>query len=81
MVSDVDVVFDTVGGYGLPSLQVLRPGGLLITAVERANAELAVAVEEAGFRFAGCRARQGSGVEVPDIVDALGEFQPSGVRW
>jgi NADPH:quinone reductase-like Zn-dependent oxidoreductase len=52
-VSDVDVVFDTVGGYGLPSLRVLRPGGLLLTAVERTNAELAAAVEEAGFRFAG----------------------------
>jgi NADPH:quinone reductase-like Zn-dependent oxidoreductase len=53
VLSDVDVVFDTVGGYGLPSLRVLRPGGLLLTAVERASADLAAAVADAGFRFAG----------------------------
>jgi NADPH:quinone reductase-like Zn-dependent oxidoreductase len=52
-VSNVDVVFDTVGGYGLRSMEVLRPGGMLLTAVERTNAELAAAVEEARFRFAG----------------------------
>jgi hypothetical protein len=35
------------------SLSALRPGGLLVTAVERTNAELARKTEAAGRRFAG----------------------------
>jgi NADPH:quinone reductase-like Zn-dependent oxidoreductase len=53
-VRDVDVVFEVIGGdYAMRSVQVLKPGGLLITAVERSNAALATAVEKAGRRFAG----------------------------
>src|SRR5262249_36145012 len=53
-VRDVDVVFEMVGGdYAMRSLRVLKPGGLLLTAVERSNAALAAAVEKAGRRFAG----------------------------
>jgi len=49
------VVLDTVvgGEYGERSLQVLRPGGLLVTAVDRTNAALAAKAEAAGRRFAG----------------------------
>jgi NADPH:quinone reductase-like Zn-dependent oxidoreductase len=53
-VSDVDIVLDTIGGgYGERSLRVLRPGGLLVTVVERTNADLAAAAAAAGRRFAG----------------------------
>ncbi len=53
-VRDVDVVLDLIGGgYAERSLKVLRPGGLLITAVERMNDALAQAVRAAGRRFAG----------------------------
>jgi NADPH:quinone reductase-like Zn-dependent oxidoreductase len=51
---EVDVVLDTVGGeYGERSLRVLRPGGLLVTAIDRANTTLAAKAEAAGRRFAG----------------------------
>ncbi len=51
---DVDVVLDTVGGgYGERSLRSLRPGGLLMTVVERADTVLAARTEAAGMRFAG----------------------------
>lgn len=53
-VRDVDVVFEVIGGdYAMRSVRVLKPRGLLITAVERSNAALAAAVEKAGRRFAG----------------------------
>ena len=53
-VNDVDVVLELVGGdYGDRSVQVLKPGGLFITAVERTNAELAARTKKAGRRFAG----------------------------
>lgn len=53
-VRDVDVVLDTVGGdYGHRSIPVLRPGGLLVTAVDRTDTALRAAVESAGRRFAG----------------------------
>jgi NADPH:quinone reductase-like Zn-dependent oxidoreductase len=53
-VRDVDVVFEVIGGdYAMRSVRVLKPGGLLITAVERSNATLAAAVEKSGRRFAG----------------------------
>ena len=53
-VEQVDVVFDLIaGGYGERSIDVLRPGGLLVTAIERTNTELAARVEAAGRRFAG----------------------------
>ncbi|CAG7651458.1 NADP-dependent oxidoreductase [Actinacidiphila bryophytorum] len=53
-VRDVDVVLDTVGGdYGRRSIPVLRPGGQLVTAVDRTDTALRAAVESAGRRFAG----------------------------
>jgi NADPH:quinone reductase-like Zn-dependent oxidoreductase len=53
-VRDVDVVLDVVGhGYAERSLLSLRPGGLLITAVERMSAELPKKAAAAGRRFAG----------------------------
>jgi NADPH:quinone reductase-like Zn-dependent oxidoreductase len=51
---DIDVVFELIGGgYAQRSLEVLRPDGLLITAVERTDAALAAHVRAAGRRFAG----------------------------
>lgn len=54
IVKDADVVLETVGGdYGARSIETLRPGGLLVTIVDRLNRELAQKVSEAGRRFAG----------------------------
>lgn len=51
---DLDVVFELIGkDYAPRSIPVLRPGGLLVTAVERTNAALAAQVAAAGRRFAG----------------------------
>jgi len=51
---DIDVVLESVGGdYADRSLRTLRPGGLLVTLVERTNAQLAARVKAAGRRFAG----------------------------
>jgi NADPH:quinone reductase-like Zn-dependent oxidoreductase len=51
---DVDVVFELIGGdYAERSIPVLKPNGLLVTAVERSNAALAAKVKAAGRRFAG----------------------------
>ncbi len=51
---DIEVVLELVGGdYGARSIDVLRPGGLLVTAVERTSVQLAARVEKAGRRFAG----------------------------
>jgi NADPH:quinone reductase-like Zn-dependent oxidoreductase len=53
-VHDIDVVLETVGGdYGERSLKTLRPGGLLVTIVDRLNEKLAAKAKEAGFRFTG----------------------------
>ena len=54
VVSDVDVVLDTVGGeVAARSLDVLRPGGHLVTAVADEDTELAARVEASGRRFSG----------------------------
>jgi NADPH:quinone reductase-like Zn-dependent oxidoreductase len=54
IVKDADVVLETVGGdYGVRSIETLRPGGLLVTIVDRLNRELAQKVSDAGRRFAG----------------------------
>lgn len=54
VVKDADVVLETVGGeYGPRSIEALRPGGLLVTIVDRLNRELAERVSIAGRRFAG----------------------------
>ncbi|MFE9646435.1 NADP-dependent oxidoreductase [Streptomyces sp. NPDC006365] len=53
-VTDADLVLDTVGGgYGPRSLHALRPGGLLVTLVDRADTALQQATAAAGRRFAG----------------------------
>ena len=53
-VRDLDVVLDTVGGpVGRQSICTLRPGGLLLTIVDRTDAELRAATIDAGRRFAG----------------------------
>jgi NADPH:quinone reductase-like Zn-dependent oxidoreductase len=53
-VGDVDVVLDSIGGaYADRSVRVLREGGLLVTLIERSNAELADNVRAQGRRFAG----------------------------
>lgn len=54
VVADLDVVLDTVGGpIGKRSISVLRPGGLLVTIVDRTDASLRAATIDAGRRFAG----------------------------
>lgn len=51
---EIDVVLDLIGkDYGDRSIDVLRPGGLLVTAVARRDHALAARVEAAGRRFAG----------------------------
>jgi len=53
-IHDMDVVLDTVGGpVGRQSIDVLRPGGLLVTIVDRTDTELRAATIDAGRRFAG----------------------------
>jgi NADPH:quinone reductase-like Zn-dependent oxidoreductase len=53
-VSDIDLVLDTIGGdTALRSLEVLRPGGHLVTAVAEEDSQLAAAYEAAGKRFSG----------------------------
>lgn len=53
-VRDVDVVLDTIGGETVArSLEVLRPGGHLVTAVAEDDAELVATYEAAGMRFSG----------------------------
>jgi NADPH:quinone reductase-like Zn-dependent oxidoreductase len=51
-VEDVDIVFDS-SSEGTRALQVLKPGGTLVTIMEHRNQELAAAIEAAGRRFAG----------------------------
>lgn len=50
-VADMDVVLDTVGGaYGPRSLDVLRPGGMLVSLASPAEAHLAGEAEQRGLR-------------------------------
>lgn len=54
VVRDVDVVLDTLGGDTVErSLDVLRTGGHLVTAVANEDVELAAKFEAAGMRFSG----------------------------
>ncbi|WP_410574503.1 NADP-dependent oxidoreductase [Amycolatopsis sp. cmx-4-61] len=54
VVSDVDLVLDTLGGdTAARSLSVLRPGGHLVTAVAEEDEELIAKFEAAGMRFSG----------------------------
>nr|WP_241827069.1 zinc-binding dehydrogenase [Streptomyces graminilatus] len=53
-VRDVDVVLDTIGGDTAErSLEVLRPGGHLVTAAAEENAALAARYKAVGMRFSG----------------------------
>lgn len=65
VLSDIDVVLESVGrGYAERSLRVLRPGGLLVTIVERTNAALAARTVAEGRRFAGVTVEpDGAGLE------------------
>ncbi|MER7753949.1 NADP-dependent oxidoreductase [Kitasatospora sp. NPDC097643] len=51
-VKDVDIVFDS-SSEGTRALEVLKPGGVLVSIMEHRDRELAAAVEAAGRRFAG----------------------------
>ncbi|WP_431043089.1 NADP-dependent oxidoreductase [Streptomyces sp. P1-3] len=51
-VRDVDAVFDS-SSEGTRALDVLRPGGTLVSIMEHWNQELAARIEAAGRRFAG----------------------------
>ncbi|MFI6250599.1 NADP-dependent oxidoreductase [Streptomyces sp. NPDC051016] len=53
-VRDVDVVLDTIGGDTVErSLEVLRPGGHLVTAVAEEDTALIARYKAAGMRFSG----------------------------
>ncbi|WP_030678915.1 NADP-dependent oxidoreductase [Streptomyces rimosus] len=53
-VRDIDVVLDTIGGDTAErSLDMLRPGGHLVTAVADEDAKLIAKYEAAGMRFSG----------------------------
>lgn len=53
-VRDVDIVVETQGGeYGPRSLRTVRPGGWLLTAIDRGDAALKAAADAAGVRFSG----------------------------
>lgn len=53
-IRDVDVVLDTIGGdTAARSLDVLRPGGHLVTATSEDDTRLADRCEAAGIRFSG----------------------------
>ncbi|MFF7989785.1 NADP-dependent oxidoreductase [Kitasatospora xanthocidica] len=51
-VKDVDVVFDS-SSENTRALEVLKPGGVLVSIMEHHDQELAAAIEAAGRRFAG----------------------------
>ncbi|MGK5543765.1 NADP-dependent oxidoreductase [Streptomyces sp. URMC 127] len=51
-VKDADVVFDS-SSEGVRALDVLRPGGTLVSIMEHGDQELAARIEAAGRRFAG----------------------------
>ena len=54
VVHGMDVVFDVIGqGTGERSLTVLKPGGILVTAIERLSTELPRLAASQGRRFAG----------------------------
>jgi NADPH:quinone reductase-like Zn-dependent oxidoreductase len=75
LVSDVDVVVDTVlGGPGRRSLDVLRPGGLLVTIVDHFDDDLPAEAAAKGVRAAGVSVE-------PDQVglDALVDLVERGV--
>ncbi|MGI5133015.1 NADP-dependent oxidoreductase [Pseudonocardia sp. CA-107938] len=72
-VRDVDVVLEPIGGdYAVRSFSVLRPGGLLVTAVERTNTALPGLARQHGVRAAAVAVEPDHvGLEhLADLVDA-----------
>jgi NADPH:quinone reductase-like Zn-dependent oxidoreductase len=65
VVNDVDVVFDLVGqGYAQRSLQVLKPGGIVVTALGLSHAEMPALAAAAGRRFSSVAVEpDGAGLE------------------
>lgn len=52
VLSNIDVVFDTVGhGYAERSLPVLKPGGIVVTSIGLSNGHMPALAEAAGRRF------------------------------
>lgn len=52
VLSDIDVVFDTVGhGYAERSLPVLKQGGIVVTSIGLSNGHMPALAEAAGRRF------------------------------
>ena len=78
VVRDVDAVIETVGGdTARRSLATLRPGGILVTAVDKADAELARAAEAAGVRFAGISVEPDVvGLEALNALVEAGQLRP-----
>ncbi|WP_433860058.1 NADP-dependent oxidoreductase [Streptomyces kronopolitis] len=73
VIEDVDVVLDGIGGdTATRSLDVLRPGGVLVTIVEMTNAELATRAAQRGLGFAGVTAEpdQTGLTALADLVDS-----------
>ncbi|MBT2510329.1 NADP-dependent oxidoreductase [Streptomyces sp. ISL-98] len=75
-VTDVDVVFDS-NSQGERSLNVLKPGGTLVSIMEHGDRELAAKVEAAGYRFAGISVEPdyASLEAIAELVDA-GRIRP-----
>lgn len=71
--SDLDVVLDA-NAYGERALQVLRPGGVLISILQHRDAEFARRVQDSGRRFAGIGVEpDGPALEaIAELVDAGG---------
>ncbi|WP_345122663.1 NADP-dependent oxidoreductase [Dactylosporangium darangshiense] len=72
VVSDVDVVLDTIGGeYGPRSLRTLRPGGLVVSLASPAEAALSAVAEAQGRRsiFMVVEADQAGMRAIADLVE------------
>lgn len=78
LVTDADVVLDAVGGgYGSRSIRALRPGGLLVTLVDRTDTALKQEAEAAGRRFAGVTVEpDGAGLEALTALVEAGRLRP-----
>jgi NADPH:quinone reductase-like Zn-dependent oxidoreductase len=79
VVSDVDVVLDTVGGeYGPRSLRTLRPGGLVVSLASPAEAALSAVAAAQGRRamFMVVEADRAGMVAIADLV-ARGALRPA----
>ncbi|MFI9203165.1 NADP-dependent oxidoreductase [Streptomyces sp. NPDC053048] len=73
---DVDAVFDS-SSQGTRSLEILRPGGTLVSIMEHGDRELAARIEAAGRRFAGISVEPdyASLEAITDLIDA-GRIRP-----